>query len=368
MADYDFAIFAADNFINPGNPGHLPIEDATHSSELSIGDTMTWLGGGTSTVVTVTDNANANFDEAHSNQTLKNSVTFNGNSYASGQIVTPSYILDFTGSDGQSYSLMSFNFTPNSAFQEPHAAVWVSNAPPAGTVLTVNGERNPTGSAVPQFTDLITCFTRGMSFSSRQGPCLIEHLDPGDLILTDAGTYKPILWIGSRRISGSSLAANPKLRPVRITSGSLGDGLPVRDLLVSRQHRMLIRSGIAERMFGVPEVLVPAIKLTALPGIYVDDAVEEVEYFHILLEQHEVIIAEGCATESLFTGSHALASLATEAREEILTIFPELADIDYQPELARVVPAGKQQKRLIERHLKNNKPLQQAPQQHFASH
>ena len=49
--------------------------------------------------------------------------------------------------------------------------------------------------------------------------------------------------------------------------GALGNGLPRRDLLVSRQHRMLVRSSIAGRMFGDKEVLVAAHHLTALPGV-----------------------------------------------------------------------------------------------------
>ena len=93
-----------------------------------------------------------------------------------------------------------------------------------------------------------------------------------------------------------------KLWPVRICVGALGNGLPERDLLVSRQHRMLVSSRIALRMFGQADVLIPAIRLTALPGIAIDTNVTEVEYFHILLANHEVVFAEGAATESLYTG------------------------------------------------------------------
>lgn len=84
---------------------------------------------------------------------------------------------------------------------------------------------------------------------------------------------------------------------------------------------------------------------------------KEIEYFHLLFDQHEVIYAEGAPTESLYTGPEALKALSPEAREEILTILPETASQDYAPEPARIIPSGKLQKKLIQRHQKNSKPL-----------
>ena len=109
-------------------------------------------------------------------------------------------------------------------------------------------------------------------------------------------------------------------------------------------------------MFGQKEVLIPAIKLTELSGIFVEETVKSIEYFHILFDQHEVIYAEKAPTESLFTGPEALAAISSDAQEEVLTIFPEIADVSYSPNPARLIPAGKLQKRLIARHLKNKKP------------
>jgi hypothetical protein len=97
--------------------------------------------------------------------------------------------------------------------------------------------------------------------------------------------------------------------------------------------------------------------LTKIPGVCIDEKTEAVEYFHLLLDQHEIIYSEGAPTESLFTGLHALKSLSYDAREEIATIFPEIAKRDHAPKPARYIPDGKKQKRLIERHLKTNKYL-----------
>lgn len=120
---------------------------------------------------------------------------------------------------------------------------------------------------------------------------------------------------------------------------------------------MLVQSKIAERMFGTSEVLLPAIKLVGLPGIFVDEDVDSVEYFNLLFERHEVLFSEGAQSESMYTGPEALKSISDEAREEILALFLEIADLEYLPEPARRIPSAKHQKRLIERHAKNSKPL-----------
>ena len=201
------------------------------------------------------------------------------------------------------------------------------------------------------------CLSKGTLIECPDGDRLIEDLAIGDLVATRDHGAKPIRWIGCRMLGQSELQANRKLLPVRILAGALGEGLPLHDLVVSRQHRVLVQSRIAARMFGEAEVLIPAIRLTALPGIFVDDSVESVQYFHILFEDHEVIFAHGSPTESLFSGPEALKAVSTEAREEILSIFPELADQHYSARSARLIPSRQKQKQLVARHLKNGKNL-----------
>ncbi|MDP3340206.1 Hint domain-containing protein [Frigidibacter sp.] len=207
----------------------------------------------------------------------------------------------------------------------------------------------------------VPCFTSGTGILTPRGEVAVEALQQGDLVMTLDNGFKPIRWIGSRRLNADELRANPNLCPIRITAGALGDGLPVRDLVVSPQHRVLIRSAIAERMFGNREVLVAAKHLLALPGISADAAVEGVEYCHFLFDQHEVVFAQGARTESLFAGPEALKSLSPEAREEILAIFPELTELDHGrlPKPARPLVQGTQGRRLATRHAENAKPLWQ---------
>lgn len=203
---------------------------------------------------------------------------------------------------------------------------------------------------------LIPCFTRGTWIEVLTGMQNIERLSVGDVVRTKDNSLQTIRWLGRRKLDADQLNFNPKLRPVRITAGALGMGLPKRDLLVSRQHRMLLKSEIARQMFGRFEVLLPAIKLTELPGIFVDLMINSVEYFHLLFDQHEVIYAEGAPTESLFTGPEALKSISPAARQEIRTIFPDVENLDYTPQPVRLIPTGRSQKQLVSKHLQQNKP------------
>lgn len=203
------------------------------------------------------------------------------------------------------------------------------------------------------------CFTSGTRISTPDGEREVQKLKAGDMVLDSEDAPVVLRAIMSRPVSAAELRRNPKLRPVRICAGALGCGLPHRDLLVSHQHRMMVSSKIAERMFGSQEVLVPAVRLTDLPGIYVDDSDEPVTYFHLLFDTHQVIRAERAPTESLFLGREALKSVSAEARQEICSIFPEVNDPSFAPVPARPVPIGKKQRKLVERHALNLRPLLQ---------
>ncbi|WP_280922847.1 MULTISPECIES: Hint domain-containing protein [unclassified Ruegeria] len=159
-------------------------------------------------------------------------------------------------------------------------------------------------------------------------------------------------------MNAADLAPRPKLKPIRIAAGSLGSGLPKRDLVVSPQHRMMLRSPIAVRMFDSAEVLLPAHKLVGIPGITVETGAQDVVYYHILFDRHEIVFAEGAPSERLFTGTQALASIHLDGRAEILELFPELAQPGYVPQPARHIPEqGRRARALVFRHIKNERPL-----------
>jgi len=221
-----------------------------------------------------------------------------------------------------------------------------------------NGGAAVTGTDLTYDNTNVVCFTAGTLIGTLLGPVRVEDLKAGDDVLTlDTGTQK-IRWIGSTHRDSIDLAADPKLRPVRISAGALGEGLPAQDLLVSRQHRFLVRSPIALRMFETSEVLLPAIKLIGLEGIAIAQDVDAVEYFHILFDRHEIVCSNGAWSESLFTGPEALQAVPPASAQEIKKLFPEICETGYEPASARHIPeTGKLMRKLVARHKKNNKPL-----------
>ena len=201
------------------------------------------------------------------------------------------------------------------------------------------------------------CFTAGTLIDTPEGPRAVEALAPGDPVLTRDRGPQVLRWIGKRRLGAHELAARPDLRPIRIRAGALGSDCPSADLLVSPQHRILIRSAVAQRMFDAPEVLVAARQLLLLDGIEIAAEVDQVEYVHILFDRHEIVTSNGAETESLYTGAEALKSVGAAARAEILSLFPELAGTGFVPSPARPLPSGRQGRHLAARHLRNAKPL-----------
>jgi len=163
--------------------------------------------------------------------------------------------------------------------------------------------------------DTIPCFVAGTLIETAEGARPVELLAPGDLVLTRDDGLQPLRWSGRRRV-----AARGNLAPIRIKAGTFG---PHRTLMVSPQHRVLVRDTLAELLFGEPEVLVNARDLVNDRSV---QRVEggEVDYVHILFDRHQVVWSEGLATESFLPGPEGLGSLEDEMIEEIRQIFPEL--------------------------------------------
>lgn len=232
----------------------------------------------------------------------------------------------------------------------------------SGTVAvgdTIAGTNNSIITAPPSDYDTLptfVCFAAGTLIQTCTGDLKVEDLRVGDEVLTMDNGYQSIRWIGARRLDAIDLAQNPNLKPIRIQTGALGFGLPRQDLLVSPQHRVFVRSMVAQRMFETAEILIPAKKLLELDGIAVEQTLDSVTYHHFLFERHEIIYSNGAPTESLFTGVEGLKSVGHEARQEIEALFPELMTDGFTPQPARLIPEkGRSMKQFVHRIKKNNK-------------
>lgn len=175
-----------------------------------------------------------------------------------------------------------------------------------------------------EITRVVPCFTPGTMIATPRGEVAVETLKAGDRILTRDNGIQTINWVGQKRLEFMELKKAPQLRPILIAAGALGDGMPERDMMVSPTHRMLITSHKAELYFGQSEILVPAKYMLAIEGVSVSDQ-PYVTYIHMMCDNHEIVLADGAWSESFQPGDHTLKGFDADQREEIFTLFPELA-------------------------------------------
>ena len=133
------------------------------------------------------------------------------------------------------------------------------------------------------------CFAGGTRIRTSRGDVRVEALAVGDVVVTGSGAQRPIRWIGHRRIVCDGHPHPQVVRPIRIAAGTFGKARPERDLLVSPAHAICVD------VLG--EVLIPAAAL--VNGTTVAQlAIDEVTYWHVELESHDVILAENLPAES----------------------------------------------------------------------
>lgn len=181
-----------------------------------------------------------------------------------------------------------------------------------------NGAKTLTG--ITTGTALI-CFVRETMILTPAGEVPVETLGAGDLVTNHAGKAMPLIWVGHSRVAAATLARAPQLRPIRIPAGLMGPGRPNRDLLVSPQHRVLIEGWQVDLLFASGGVLVPAKHLLG-DGVHQVACDGAVDYYHLLFEDHEIVLSNGLASESLQPTRENVSSVDPEARAELEALFP----------------------------------------------
>lgn len=171
---------------------------------------------------------------------------------------------------------------------------------------------------------ILICVARGTLIRTPDGLVPVENLQIGDLVATLDRDPQPVRWIGSRKISAQDLAQDPDNYPIRLRAGALGPGSPSRDLLVTQNHRIFLQDWRAELLFGESQVLVPAKSLLNDSTICRDYSVDEIEYFHVLFDDHNVIFTEDAPTESLHPGLYLMSSMTQASQRELLRLLPDV--------------------------------------------
>lgn len=170
----------------------------------------------------------------------------------------------------------------------------------------------------------VICFTPDTMIATPGGSMRVQDLREGDKVQTRDNGAQEILWIGARRMTGARLFVMPRLRPIRFRAGALGIERPEEELLVSPDHRMLVRGPAAQALFNTNEVLVAARDLVNGDTISVDLQAREVTYVHLLLSDHQILWANGVESESFHPVNADLDALADRDRLRLLAQFPEL--------------------------------------------
>lgn len=212
------------------------------------------------------------------------------------------------GEGGDDWDTLDFN-----GLMDPSTLTITSTSPDG----TKSGHAYLQDGTYVEFVDIegIICFAEGTLIETLSGPVPVEALCPGDLIATQDNGYQPLRWVGR-----STVPALGPLAPVLIKAGTFGTQ---RDLRVSPQHRMLLSGPEAHCMFGGSEVMAAACHLINDHSVMRQPG-SHVTYLHLLLDRHEVIFAEGAATESFFPGPQAFDAMSAATLDSLFRAMPAL--------------------------------------------
>lgn len=196
----------------------------------------------------------------------------------------------------------------------------------SGEVNFLDSLGNVTGTLkFKEIENIIPCFTPGTVIATPMGERLVEELQVGDRVITRDNGIQRIRWVGAKNVTSHDLQRMKHLRPIMIKAGALGNGLPETDIMVSPNHRMLIANEKTSLYFEEPEVLAAAKHLLGTGGVY-EVNVPSTTYIHFMFDRHEVVLSNGCWSESFQPGDYSLKGIGEEQRNEIYDLFPELKD------------------------------------------
>ncbi|QRE72881.1 Hint domain-containing protein [Methylobacterium aquaticum] len=165
------------------------------------------------------------------------------------------------------------------------------NTIPATTNVSTFGSKSLAVTSV--LVEEAPCFVTGARIRTTRGDIAVEDLKVGDRALTVSGAARPIVWIGHRDLAARDGVLPHDLRPIRVGADAFGPNLPARDLRLSPGHPVLVGADAD----GAGGHLVPIMCLINGTSI-TREPVASVTYWHVELDAHDILLAEGLPAES----------------------------------------------------------------------
>ena len=287
------------------------------NTDVTLNESLTYLG-------TFTDQSGANLTLAGGETlTLENlngtggSITFDSGSELKfgGQSpslfaatidgFTPGNVIDLTSIANVAGSHANMNYTTNVLTITEGSNTYTLDFNPDQNFAGDYFHLTTDGAGTDITENMTPCYCRGTLIRTKRGEVPVEALTIGGKVLTKSGKEQPIKWIGRRSYGGRFIMGRKDVLPICVKAGALDDRVPRRDLWLSPHHALYLDG-----------LLIEAKDLVNGVSIVQADRVEKVEYFHVELETHDVIIAEGALAESFIDDdSRGMFSNAHEYRQ-----------------------------------------------------
>ncbi|MGB7102883.1 MAG: Hint domain-containing protein, partial [Xanthobacteraceae bacterium] len=209
---------------------------------------------------------------------------------------------------------------------------------PVATDVTLTGGENADGNGsvtIALAAGAVSCYCCGTQICTDRGEVAVEDLAIGDIVLTVSGAERPIKWIGRRSYGARFVMGRSDILPICIRAGALDDKVPKRDLRISPNHAMYFENMHREGVLIEARDLVNGVSIVRV------EQVEKVEYFHVELDSHDVIIAEGAFSESfidddsrgMFHNAHEYSELYANAAPAVARYCAPRLDQGYELEM-----------------------------------
>jgi hypothetical protein len=179
-----------------------------------------------------------------------------------------------------------------------------------GWDLTNNSPVN--GPATP------ACFLAGTAVRTPSGDVPVETIRIGDPITLSDGRIAPVSWLGIHTVS--MVFADPlRFLPVRIKAHALGENMPIRDLLLSSDHALLVDGLLIQA-----GALVNGISI-----IREDNMPTEFRYFHVEVADHSLLLAENVPAETFVDNVDRMAFDNWAEHQALYPDAPAIAEMQY---------------------------------------